>query len=168
MPISVNAGVSRDRLNIVVTTPDLASLTQCGKGNALYDQTLDAIFIDIHLIRPVELQHIGNSGAITMASSEEFGFVASTVSCILVHELGHRQSGKGSAAFLALDWLRFNRNATERELAADRFAVQTLVLAHQAGDAPDFLAKNNALDFTGLSNEVLNAKERGAADILAQ
>ena len=164
--VAVNDGVAHGRLNIVVTTPELAALTRCGKGNALYDPDLDTIFVDKSLVWPEEIRLIGRRGASSMDSADEFGFVLSGLSFILAHELGHRQRGSRAAAFFPLDWLRLNRDATAEEMAADRFAVQTITAAYVAGDAPELVAKLNALELSGLGKAELSAEERAAGDIM--
>jgi hypothetical protein len=54
-----------------------------------------------------------------MVPLDEIGFLASGLSLILVHELGHRQSGDDVAAFFALEWLRLSHDTTEYQRMLD-------------------------------------------------
>jgi hypothetical protein len=164
--IAVNDGIRRGRLNVVVTTTAFSPITHCGKGNAIYDSGLDTIFVDAYLLQPSDIPFIGQPGAITMFSLDQFGYTVSILSFILAHEMGHRQNADNSAAFFAFDWLRLKRDATAQELAADRFAVQTLMRAHQSIGGPNFLAQTDTLQWTGLTAASLDANEKAAADIM--
>jgi hypothetical protein len=164
--VRVNQPLQRGGLNVIVSRPEFDALTRCGYGNALYDAAIDTIFVDLSLVRPAELPSIGSQGAITMFTLEQFGFVRSVVSFILAHEMGHRQLRARAGAFFQLPSGRIGSRDTDRELAADRFAVRTLLRAHEADDMPAFLRQQNALGQAGLSKAAMDGGERAAADIL--
>ena len=165
--IEVNKGITRGKLSIVVTTPEVFSVTRCGKGNALYDPSLDTIFVDADLIKGADLEHIGQRGAILMLPLNGVnGIVSSSLSFIIAHEMGHRQSRSPAAAFFAADWLQSGKIATESELSADQFATQTLLRARSGGDTPNFLIADDALRLSGLAAARLDHKESAAAEIM--
>jgi hypothetical protein len=45
-PVALNAPFLAGRLNVYTTTPASSTVTHCGRGNAVYDAELDAIFLD--------------------------------------------------------------------------------------------------------------------------
>lgn len=148
---SVNKPIDDAQLDLVITVPKFAYLTYTGAGNAIYDPELDAIFIDQYLLQPIDLLHIGETSPFVQTTIDlsELDFVENYLTFIIAHELGHRQSGHRGGAFFSLDWLRQPKGSVEEELAADQYAVELLVNAHETGQIPDFI-KSNSMSNSGL------------------
>ena len=128
--VTVNAGVAANRLDIIVTTPEFRSYTGCGRGNAIYDPALDAIFVDYALIIPEEIFLFGEDNAFSMVSAENSDIHHAYQNFILAHELGHRQepnAGANRTAFFHYAATAGGAGDREAEAAADRFAVETLL-----------------------------------------
>lgn len=163
--IVVNGPIKDNQLSLIVTTPDYRTITGCDSGNAIFDPSLNTIFIDRSLVWPTEVNIIGTPSVNTMFGVAELGYVASYTKFILAHELGHWQAHDRSAAFFYYGWT--DGVATlDQEKAADRSAVRTLTAAARANDEPAELRSGNALRKFGLSETSLSADERMAADLL--
>ena len=163
--IVVNEPIGDNQLSLVVTTPAYRAITGCDSGNAIFDPTLNTIFIDRSLVWPTEVNIIGTPSVSTMFGVADLGYVASYTSFILAHELGHWQAHDRSAAFFYYGWNDGVANL-DQEKAADRSAVRTLVAAGRANDEPAEIKTANALGQFGMSKATLSADERVAADLL--
>lgn len=160
--VSVNAPISKDRLDLIVTTPEFKDITHTGHGNAIYDPSLDVIFIDKYLIAPIDMLHVGETGSFvqTTLALTELDFVENYLTFIIAHELGHRHEGRKGGAFFSIDWLNLSDNDVAMEMQADKFAVQLIFNAHLAGTAPEFI-KENTLNFSGLRGDTAQTLAAG-------
>jgi len=163
--IGVNTQMTRDQLTLIVTTPQYETLTNCGSGNAIYDPSLNAIFVDQSLLWPTEVNIIGTPSVNSMFTVDAYGYVVSYTSFILAHELGHWQKRHRASAFFYYGWGDGTASLAE-EKAADRSAVATIFAGRAAGDEPPGLRKLDALSAIGLGSTQLTARESAAADIL--
>ena len=164
--VHVGQEINAHRLDIAVSSEAISALTQCSKGNAVYDPVLDAIFVDEYLLFPSDVVAIGTDSASVMSSQDELDFVVPIVSFILAHELGHRQRGNPASAFFSLGAMVGDDSAVKEELAADDFAIKVLAQAYGDPSAPSFLQERNALAQLGLDIRRLEGSERAAADVL--
>jgi len=129
MPLIVDAAPAAGHLHFYVTDPSLSWFTNCGKGNAVYDSDLDAVFLDSSLWQPIELPEIGQSWPWNQ-ESRSFGFSRTFVDFILLHELGHRNLHRSR-------WSLFDVVSTgkgrQQEIEADSFAANALGVGYVKG-----------------------------------
>ncbi|HWM23757.1 MAG TPA: hypothetical protein VNP98_02960 [Chthoniobacterales bacterium] len=125
VPIVINAQPQPGSLHIYVTTPAAIKVTGCGRGNAIYDATLDAIFVDENIVRPEELPLLGERGRRSMYDLKSYVYVPVYLRFILLHELGHRQLHRRSGGFFDL-----RRGSRRAEREADVFATLHLQKAY--------------------------------------
>jgi hypothetical protein len=163
--IVVDGPIRPHQLTLIVTTPRFEQLTNCGSGNAIFDPSLNTIFIDMSLVWPTEVNVIGTPSVNTMFSVDDLGYVASYTNFILAHELGHWQAHNKAAAFFYYGWNDGAANLAEEE-AADQAAVRTLIAAGGAGDEPADLRSANALSAIGLGQASLSPDDRVVGDML--
>jgi hypothetical protein len=118
-PIRVNVAPAIGSLNVYTTTPAAEETTQCGSGNAVYDSALDAIFVDVSLVRIDVLEPARNTiwGA-------TLGFHDVYLCLIILHELGHRELHRHTLWSFDIPGAARDRATLRREKEADTFAVQ--------------------------------------------
>jgi hypothetical protein len=165
IPVGINQPISRARLTLIVTTPHYEEFTHCGSGNALFDPSLNTIFVDQSLLWPTEVNIIGSPSVNSMFTINDYGYVVSYTNFILAHELGHWQKHQKASAFFYYGWGDGTANLAEEE-QADRSAVATIFAARAAGDEPSELRKLDALSAIGLGSAQLTTRESAAGDIL--
>src|SRR5271165_2394647 len=165
LPVGINEHISQDRLSLIVTTPQYERYTHCGTGNALYDPSLNIIFVDQSLVWPTEVNIIGTPSVNSMFTIDNYGYVVSYTNFILAHELGHWQKHHKAAAFFYYGWDDGAASLGE-EQGADRAAVGTIFAGRAAGDEPPGLSKLDALSVIGLGAAQLTTRESAAGDIL--
>lgn len=128
-PLIIGAAPAIAHLHFYVTEPSLSWFTHCGKGNAVYDSELDAVFLDSSLWQPIELPKIGQSWPGNQ-QSQSFGFSRTFVDFILLHELGHRELHRSR-------WALFDVVSTDKgrqeEVEADGFAANALGIGYVKG-----------------------------------
>jgi hypothetical protein len=136
-PIELNKPPSEDRLTVYTTTPAAERLTGCSKGNVVFDSEMNAIFVDIGLLRTYELRSIfeaTDSGP--PKNFQEFrlsdlpGFYRAYIWFALLHELGHWKFHRGERRLFDSTQLADFRANDREELEADRFALQSMVVAY--------------------------------------
>jgi hypothetical protein len=164
-PVAINEPIDRSRLTLIVTTPLYEKVTQCGAGNALFDPSLNVIFIDQSLLWPTEVNIIGSPSVNTMFTINDYGYIVSYTNFILAHELGHWQKHRRAAAFFYYGWEDGAASLAEEE-EADSSAVATIFAAHAAGDEPSELKKLDALAQIGLKPAQLTTRDAAAGDVL--
>ena len=121
--VSINSGTELDGLHVYTVSSNVESLTGCGRGNAIYDASLDAIFIDENLVNPQDFLSLGeetdHSNSITV---NDLISQKTYLIFILLHELGHRALHRNLQA--TFDTTKSASRA--RELEADEYAVTIL------------------------------------------
>ncbi len=163
--IAINKEIDSRQLTLLVTTPQYSDVTHCGTGNAIYDPSLNTIFVDESLLWPTEVNIIGTPSVNTMFTIDNYGYIVSYTNFILAHELGHWRKRDKGAAFFYYGWGDGTASIAEEE-TADRSAVKTIVAAREAGDEPLSLKKLDTLSVIGLGNTPLAARESAAGDLL--
>ena len=111
----INELPSRDKLNIYITDSNFSHISNCKKGNAVYDSKNDAILIDSSFL----------SFETYFGPTEPSIEYPLLLTFILVHELGHRQLHKDRKQEL------FDLNVNEEEfhkleVEADKFGLDKL------------------------------------------
>jgi len=143
LPVVLNATDHPDALHVYTTSPDSEALTGCGRGNAVYDATEDAIFIDESLVNPVDFVNLGeetqHSNTLT---PDDITPLKTYLIFLLLHELGHRTLHRHARASFDVGRSIDRR----RELEADQFAVSALAVSfrNQSGLTASILAKGSA------------------------
>lgn len=140
--IRVNQPLRDGHLAIWITTSskELFELTRTDDGNAVYDATLDAVFIDRSLVTSEDLLSVySHSSYSAVASFNGAPYLRTLLQFVFAHELAHREHHRVSAgAFDAgrfLSWLPWSRSAAhERELEADRYAFAALMRLYSHQD----------------------------------
>ena len=163
--IAINEPIRPQQLNLLVTTPKYSDVTHCGTGNAIYDPSVNTIFVDESLLWPTEVNVIGTPSVNTMFSINDYGYVVSYTNFILAHELGHVQKHDRSSAFFYYG-LGDGTTSLAQEREADQSAIRTIFGAREAGDEPLDLKNLDALTSIGLGGAQLTTRESAAADIL--
>ena len=112
--VQVNGSLAAGKINIISTSDSAKALTGCARQNAVYDASLDCVFVDESLV---------NSAL--PAGEKEWGPRATLLAFILLHEIGHRQLHARSGAMFDSS-ARAVAAATGRELEADEYAWKAL------------------------------------------
>jgi hypothetical protein len=135
-PISLNQPLSADYLNVYTTTPSSFAFTKTEKGNARYDPSLDAIFIDIsfwkeYLFRSsIEVIYEESDEESNELEINKFPYLRIFFQFIFLHELGHRQlHGKEHKTNLFINSTD-TEDAFEMENEADEFAIKAMKKAY--------------------------------------
>ncbi len=119
-PYIFNGKIDPEKLNIFTVTPEAFQLTKCERGNAIYNATLDAVFIDEQILNPTELTILGESSKNSMITIKDIPFVRGYFHFILLHEMGHKILHKSSGGFFDSHQ---NKNGVRYENEADSFAI---------------------------------------------
>jgi hypothetical protein len=168
--IRINQSIDPAGLNLVITTPEFENITGCGLWNALYDSTLQTIFVDQSLVWPTELLVEGDHGTITMFNLDDMNIVVGFLNFILAHELGHwkRHSPTAGCFLRAMPEDTSQAGANEanfiEEQAADALAVAAIMKGFEQNSVPQPLLALNSAQLFGASGA--NAAELGAMDII--
>lgn len=162
--VAVNEIIRPHQLTLIMTEPEYASITHCGSGNAIYDPSLQTIFVDHMLVWPTEVMAIGTESVNTMFTVNKVGYVVSYTNFLLAHELGHWQKHNRSSAFFHYGW-NDGDGPAGYEVEADRSAIRTILAAYISADVPDSLKDLNAFPVLGLNEADFNPEERVAVDI---
>jgi hypothetical protein len=133
-PYSVDAR-KRGELQVFVTTPEARRYTQCGTGNAVYDASLDAVFIDKEIVIPADWQQL------LAAPDDEWGlsipltlhdapWLRVYLRFVILHELGHRKLHRKRATAFDVHLTRTSAELKEMENDADEFAISQMMVAY--------------------------------------
>lgn len=155
---------TRPVLRFFTTTPVMKRLTYCASSNAVYDGTLDAVFIDNELVHSRRwLVHFRDISWISDFNeqdlAEALSFLHVYLRFIILHELGHREkhygvSGAADAGYAAPEssvraLLTSKLTARERETEADNFAWASMPKAYeQAAAAGITISADETNNFT--------------------
>jgi hypothetical protein len=142
--ISLNQPYSyrlRDKgvLQVYTTSPAAEHVTYCGKGNAVYDSVLDAVFIDDEIVNPTDWQQLlatpdhgwGLDIPLTLADAP---WLHVYLRFVILHELGHRQLHRHSASSFDLTQRGASAVQRRRESEADDFAIGRMRSAYAIAD----------------------------------
>jgi hypothetical protein len=129
-PIVVNVPFAPhvdNRLHVFTTTPDAVSITRCGRGNAIYDAELDAIFVDHDVIHSMDWDRL--------LAQTELGFrdvpsLRVYTRFVLLHEFGHRVLHRRTGGLFDVGGPATRNDPQRREREADHFATVTMPAAY--------------------------------------
>lgn len=122
-PVQLNRPLKPGLLNVYTTTRPVQGL--CRESNAEFVPALDAIFIDMNILKPLSRKEWAND---IVDNWSVFGNLPLKpyFFFVVMHELGHKQLGHGRGGYLN----RLNRlcggRSTRPEDDADSFAVERL------------------------------------------
>lgn len=167
--IALNRPPSPAHLSVYTTTPAAYDATHCARRNAVYDAELDAVFIDLGLLKNDEFRSILEaSGYGSVLSMNDLPFFRTYLRFIVLHELGHRQlHRRGRGLF---DQKRAADDGGRRiEDEADQFALSAMQAAYKADDeSGGAFALKGASDFLGLQEgESGSPGQRVWADLIS-
>ncbi len=112
----------KNTLNFFIVSQEIKCITYCNKGNAIYDASLNAIFIDISLIRPDDWMIYEPSSGIQL-NQGDLPFLSTYLTFIVLHELGHYKLHCTSAGFFDFLYEKENPSFRKMEAEADSFAI---------------------------------------------
>jgi hypothetical protein len=166
--VRINQEIDPAQLNLVVTTPEFEDITGCGLWNALYDPSLQTIFIDRSLVWPIELLVEGDKGTFSMYRLDDINVVVGFLNFILAHELGHWRRRSPTAGCFVYAMPReeapFEKENFAEEQAADALAVSAIMEGFQQGSVPPLLMSLNSAQLFG--SIIASPAEMGAMDII--
>lgn len=117
--IVINGHVDSRVLNLYTTTSETSYITYCGAGNAIYDASISAIFIDESIVCPLLVNTL--YGYESVSPSRMNGSLGPYFKLTLLHEIGHHVlHGKTSGFFDLFD--EMDQSQIRREGEADDFA----------------------------------------------
>lgn len=125
LPVALNRPFTDGALNVFTTSPAAQEVTGNGRGNALYDAVIDAIFLDLDIVRPTRVLPMYGDLQVDEFHPSEPG-AWTYLEFLFLHELGHRIRHRG--IFRTFD-LRFggDDDIQQRwEAEADDFALASL------------------------------------------
>jgi hypothetical protein len=161
-PVVINEAPQRGHFHLYITDPALAWFTKCARGNAVYDASLDAVFVDRSLWKPLELSLVGESWPWTVSGPHQFGFTRTFFNLVLLHEIGHRQLHRSRGSLFDV---LVSHKIRQQETEADTFAVGVI----RSGYAKGILGKEpgvqEELNEAGIDPN-LSAEERAVASTL--
>src|ERR1700722_16114806 len=129
-PVVINEAPQRGHFHLYITDPALAWFTKCARGNAVYDASLDAVFVDRSLWKPLELSLVGESWPWTMSDPHQFGFTRTFFNLVLLHEIGHRQLHRSRGSLFDV---LVSHKIRQQETEADTFAVDAIKSGYAKG-----------------------------------
>jgi hypothetical protein len=166
--VRINQEIDPAQLNLIVTTPEYEKITGCGLWNALYDPSIQTIFIDRSLVWPVELLVEGNKGTFSMYRLDNINVVVGFLNFILAHELGHWQRRSQTAGCFVYampsEEPQSRKEDFAEEQAADALAVSGIMRSFQQGSVPPLLMSLNSAQLFG--SVMASPAETGAMDII--
>lgn len=113
------------KLRFFTCQPSAIAVTNCSKGNAVFDAELNVVFLDQSLVVPREwLIYDPDSGI--QIRADELPFLRTYLEFIILHELGHFKLHHASAGFLDAGKFAHNVKWRKYEAQADSFAVSTM------------------------------------------
>lgn len=158
-PLNASDGET-DQIRVFTTSPAAASVTGNGRGNASYDSTMDAIFIDLDIVRPARaVQMYANIRIFDEFEDPSYAYL----SFVFLHELGHRVLHRHRRSSLDTILQLSDGEAQKYEREADLFALGGLRAYydkfHMIGLDPD--AGNVAGEgFDGALAEMIDSSSR--------
>jgi len=157
------------RLNVYFTTARALAATGVGYGNAAYDPSVDAIFIDRFFVdgSPYDALCTAAPESFVLGCREHMPSQKVMLAFVFFHELGHRQlHGVGSSAFASRP---YDPQLRRMEAEADRFSLDQLKRAYALGQPvvadPDH-ALADAMGFGDLGDPELKPAYQVWVDIL--
>ena len=166
--VRINQEIDPAALNLIVTTPEFEEITGCGLWNALYDPSVQTIFVDRSLVWPVELLVEGDKGTVSMYRLDNTNIVVGFLNFILAHELGHwRRRSKTAGCFVYAmpnEERPSKKENFAEEQAADALAVSAIMASFQQGTVPKPLMTLNSAQLFGSFRA--SQAEIGAMDII--
>jgi hypothetical protein len=140
-PISLNKPYSyriRDQggLQVFTTSPAAEHVRFCGKGNAVYDSMLDAVFIDEQIVYPTDWKQLlatpdGGWGLDIPLTLDDAPWLHVYLRFVILHELGHRQLHRHVASVFDLGPNNDQAAQRRRETDADDFAIARMRTAYK-------------------------------------
>ena len=143
----------RGQLNVYFTNPGAADATGVGYGNAAFDPTIDAIYIDRFFVDRSPYQAIcaASAEATVLGCRENMPSQQAMLAFVFFHELGHRQlHGVGSSGFASRPG---DPKLRRMENEADRFSLNQLKRAYATGHPVVADPDNSLADALGFGSE---------------
>jgi hypothetical protein len=142
--IRINSPLIAGKLGVWITSPtaSLRELTGADYGNAVYDATLDTVFIDRALVVPDDLLAVySHSSYSAVASFNGAPYLRTLLQFVFAHEMAHREHHRVSAGAFDSGWfwrgLPWNRwSARKREIEADQYAFDALTRLYSHEEKP--------------------------------
>ena len=149
--LTLNSPYRSGILQVYTTTPAARKITHCGRGNAVYDAELDAIFVDLSVVKPLDSETRSVDDEKKKPNNQ---LISTYLHYVVLHEMGHRQLHRSSGGFFdSTGGLQ-----RTREDEADDFAIANLFKIYKR-----FLLKSQAVEsglYGGSSGMAwLNAEE---------
>lgn len=124
-------------LHVFTTTPAAQRITYCGQDNAVYDAELDAVFIDVGIVKPLQWNEAlevpaEGPGLDIKLTLDDLPFLRVYMRFVILHELGHRQLHGAGGGFFDVGMKEADPTQRRREDEADQFAVSRMVRAYGA------------------------------------
>ena len=162
-PVALNAPFLAGRLHVYTTTPASSTITHCGRGNAVYDAELDAIFLDQGLFDNNDFRTFLSASVYgSVVSLNDLPFVQTYVRFLILHELGHRKLHRKRAA-------QFDSDASSegtREQEADAFALDRLQVAYAMPQARSNNVGAGGAEMLEMQYDQLTNEERALVDLI--
>ncbi|MER8929195.1 hypothetical protein [Mesorhizobium sp. M0767] len=122
-PLDDQSEAKRDQIHVFTTSPVVQSISGNGRGNASYDSMLDAIFVDLDIVRPARaVQMYANIRIFDENEEGSYNYF----SFVFLHELGHRMLHRDRRPSLDTVLAVGDSIAQKYENEADVFALRGL------------------------------------------
>lgn len=132
--LTLNSPYRSGTLQVYTTTPAARKITHCGRGNAVYDAELDAIFVDMSVVKPLDSETRSVDDDKRKPNNQ---LISTYLHFVLLHEMGHRQLHRSSGGFF--DSTKGDLQRTHED-EADDFAIANLIKIYK-----QFLLKSQAV-----------------------
>ncbi|MES2107986.1 MAG: hypothetical protein V4577_04530 [Bacteroidota bacterium] len=126
-------------LRFFTCQPSAVAVTNCSKGNAVFDAELNAVFLDQSLVVPQEWRLYDPYSGFEI-KPEELPFLRTYLEFIILHELGHFKLHHASAGFLDAGKSAHSLKWRKYEAQADSFAVRNMSLLIASDSSHTFFA----------------------------
>lgn len=145
LPVALNRPFTDGVLNVFTTSPAAQEVTGNGRGNALYDAFLDAIFLDLDVVRPTRVLPMYGDFQVNEFHPSDPG-PRTYLEFLFLHELGHRVKHRGISRTFDLRFGGSDETQQRWEAEADDFALasfealyarERIALPHSPGDMLD-------------------------------
>jgi len=162
--LNVNGRWHPDALNVYSVTENARGLTGCGPGNAIYDASIDSIFVDAGLLDASGAQFqtmIDGAGVGSVLSAkEEIPYLKNYLRLVILHELGHRQLHRHTGGYFDSAPSGDPSAAGSKEIEADRFALRHLAEAYPRAVSYGLAVEPESSEILNLSAGDVRAEER--------
>jgi len=140
---------NRTALHFFISTPAAAGITNCEKGNAVFDAGIKSVFVDSSIVMPGDWLYSAIPWDLNPDQPQRFQLIEDMipfngiyVNFIILHELGHYKMHSQSSGYFDYTGNLHDKHQ-EKEIQADSFALSRLLAYYKEEDQFGRSVSNN-------------------------